>query len=239
MTTPITQADLDAVLAAHPLLSSDGYGDIHTLCPCRTPQKRDEHMARERADLRGALRQVQAAAQWLRPIARNAHATATSPSSYGLKHVMENQTGVYVTNGEFIAAALILGIPIHRSRDRSPNPGIGLNRSALRRQAQEPVMSTSTARFIGGPLDGQTATRTGSRWSSYRGEDGQPIPTAKGDREFYSYGVGGIRPPRRYYRYAPDDGGHVYVHASAWPAWSRPPGVAQPTDPPAATPATT
>jgi len=35
-------------------------------------------------------------------------------SSYGLKHVMENQTTTYVTNGEFIAAAVHLGYRVKR-----------------------------------------------------------------------------------------------------------------------------
>lgn len=133
MTTTIAQADLDAVLAAHPLLTSDGYGDLHRMCPCRNRDERRKHLARERTYLRRALNQVQAAVQWLHPIARNTQATANSPSSYGLKHVMEGQTGAYVTNGEFIAAALILGIPIHHGPGCGPNPGIGLNRVALRR----------------------------------------------------------------------------------------------------------
>ena len=32
--------------------------------------------------------------------------------SYGMKHVMENETGEYVSNGAFIQAALELGFPV-------------------------------------------------------------------------------------------------------------------------------
>jgi hypothetical protein len=41
-------------------------------------------------------------------------------SSYGLKHVVEDRFGEYVSNGEFIAAALIAGFKIQTVYD-SPN----------------------------------------------------------------------------------------------------------------------
>ena len=44
----------------------------------------------------------------------------TASSSYGLKHVVERVMGQYVTNGEFICAALVLGYKIRKIKD-NPN----------------------------------------------------------------------------------------------------------------------
>lgn len=51
--------------------------------------------------------------------------------SYGLKHVMERLTGVYVTNGAFIAAALALGIRVQHTH--GVNASLGLAIGPLRK----------------------------------------------------------------------------------------------------------
>ena len=50
--------------------------------------------------------------------------------SYGMKHVMERATGRYVTNGEFIAAALIVG---YTFRYAEPNVLFGMSARDLKR----------------------------------------------------------------------------------------------------------
>ena len=42
----------------------------------------------------------------------------------------------------------------------------------------------ATALYLGGPLDGQTATRAGTCWPSYRDDNGKAIPAARGDKVF-------------------------------------------------------
>ncbi len=55
-------------------------------------------------------------------------------SSYGLKHVLERSLGGwYVTNGEFIAAALIAGYPYKHD---APNPLFGMSARDIKRLEQ-------------------------------------------------------------------------------------------------------
>jgi hypothetical protein len=62
-----------------------------------------------------------------------------------------------------------------------------------------------TARYVGGPLDGQIATRAGTTWSPYRDDHGSWIASIEGMKEVSRRGG-----PRRYYRFQthPDR----YVH---------------------------
>ncbi|MFI9056074.1 hypothetical protein ACIGXQ_16230 [Streptomyces anulatus] len=87
-----TQADIDTLTAIHPHLNENGYGSSNLSSGTRsmTPVRLDE---------------VQAAYAW---IAEQTWLKAPGKnSSYGLKHVMEEATRTYVTNGAFIAAALL------------------------------------------------------------------------------------------------------------------------------------
>lgn len=113
----LTQADLDAVMTEYPRLTDEGYG-LSNLEP-----ETSERLERERADLRRNLGEVQAAAEWISRQERQSRLSKRSSSSYGLKHVMERETGTYVTNGAFIAAALIIGVP---ARLDHLNPMIGI-----------------------------------------------------------------------------------------------------------------
>ncbi|MBQ0967462.1 hypothetical protein KBY91_31845 [Streptomyces sp. RK23] len=65
-------------------------------------------------------------AQWLRdnvmPIKTH------SADSYGVKHLIEDATGVYMPNGVFIAAALIVGYPF---RYDEPNVRFGMSQRDL------------------------------------------------------------------------------------------------------------
>lgn len=66
------------------------------------------------------------------------------------------------------------------------------------------------AQFIGGPLDGQRVESSGGMWCAYRDENGQRVPTERGDREWLQ---------RRYYTKQKIGRRLVYVHASVWDEW--------------------
>jgi hypothetical protein len=66
---------------------------------------------------------VREIATWLRDNVRPVRAPTVG--SYGMKHVVEKTIGRYVSNGEFIAAALIAGYP-NRHID-GPNADVGMS----------------------------------------------------------------------------------------------------------------
>jgi hypothetical protein len=73
-----------------------------------------------------------------------------------------------------------------------------------------------TTKYIGGPLDGQEATRTGTQWSIYRDDEGNPIPTPKGDREHLKPG----RLPQRFYARQTRGNGVCYVYGPILRQWA-------------------
>ncbi|GLW58127.1 hypothetical protein [Kitasatospora phosalacinea] len=115
MTITITQADLDAVLDANPLLNANGYGK---------PNGYSYDTAAGREQLRGLLEEVQHCVKYLHSQAWQSRLSSRSLNSYNLKHLAENWGDFgYVCNGAMIAAALIVGI---RIRLDSLNPTIGI-----------------------------------------------------------------------------------------------------------------
>ncbi|WP_331757093.1 hypothetical protein OG582_39800 (plasmid) [Streptomyces anulatus] len=107
----ITQADIDTLTANHPQLNENGYGSSNLSLSTRsmTPVRLDE---------------VQAAYAW---IAEQTWLYAPGKiTSYSLKHVMENATGAYVTNGAFIAAALLHAPAGLKVKLDDLNPAIGI-----------------------------------------------------------------------------------------------------------------
>lgn len=69
---------------------------------------------------------VQAAIDWLADKPRTKNVNCSQRTSYGLKHIMERQTGTYVMNGEFLAAALFLGFKLRRVQD-TPNGHLNIS----------------------------------------------------------------------------------------------------------------
>ncbi|BCY11009.1 hypothetical protein [Actinoplanes sp. L3-i22] len=112
---------LTEVMEQHPLLTYFGFG-----VSWRRGQTAEERRA-ELADGRTMLARyedsVREIADWLRD---NVTPIKTpTVGSYGMKHVVENTIGRYVSNGELIAAALIAGYP-HRHID-GPNADFGMS----------------------------------------------------------------------------------------------------------------
>ncbi|MBZ3904402.1 hypothetical protein [Streptomyces griseiscabiei] len=104
----VTQADIDTLTASHPQLSGNGYGPS-AFAP--TPVTLDE---------------VQAAHAW---IAEQPWLNAPGEiSSYTHKHAMETTTGTYVSNGAFIAAALLHAPAGLKVKLDDLNPAIGIKR---------------------------------------------------------------------------------------------------------------
>lgn len=114
---------LAEVMTAHPELNDFGIGvfDAH-----RKPRhQREEELAQQRRELAARERDVLEVAHWLQA---NITPIATpGVGSYGLKHLVERRIGRYVTNGEAIAAALIVGYPHRYGRTTGPNVLFGMS----------------------------------------------------------------------------------------------------------------
>jgi hypothetical protein len=114
------------VMQQHPRLNSFGIGVFNPLS--KTAAQRRAELAANREKLAAAVVMVMGTAEWLR---ENITPIRTPNfSSYTVKHVMQRVTGVYVTNGEFIAAALIAG---YTFKYDPPNVLFGMSARDLRR----------------------------------------------------------------------------------------------------------
>lgn len=73
--------------------------------------------------------EIEAAKRWIKDCCWERKIINWDYSSYGLKHVMERETRIYVTNGAFIKAAMLLGYSIksHNSINVHFNMGIKTN----------------------------------------------------------------------------------------------------------------
>lgn len=113
---------LDEVMAQEPRLSDFGFGvfDERKL----TVEQRREQLQHEREDLRRREELVGRVGAWL--LANIAPIKTPTTGSYGMKHVVEEAIGEYITNGELIAAALMAGYPM--SRPYGPNVDFGMSK---------------------------------------------------------------------------------------------------------------
>lgn len=111
----------------HPQLNCFGIGVYE---PRRkTPEQCEAELADERAALVGQEARVLEIAVWLRE-----HVTpikTPTVGSYGIKHMVERVIGKYVTNGEFIAAALIAGYQFKHTA--GPNMLFGMSARDVKR----------------------------------------------------------------------------------------------------------
>lgn len=132
-------------LESAPDLAMYGYRCQHTAgAPgrCRNDMcGKPADFERDRAALLGAgsLAVIAAAMRVLRTCRPTARVAGRAPSSYGLKHAIEDRltddpaARGYVANGQAIAAALALGFPVGRYEDSSPNAAVGLHLADYRR----------------------------------------------------------------------------------------------------------
>lgn len=110
------------VLASNPKLCEWGFDDGSWVC---------ERFDEDRRRLERNRHDVLAASEW---IARRTRRTKgiTRWWSYGWKHVMERETGLYVTNGAFILAAIALGFT--HTNEHNPSFNMGLIEEELPRR---------------------------------------------------------------------------------------------------------
>jgi len=130
-TTPIpkptfTQADVDRVLEEHPGLTRWG---LRALSHAQKPI--DEQEAARRS-LRESER-VSAVVDWISTHLRATKTVREGYSSYAYKHMVEQHLGRYVTNGEFILAALLCGLHAKPTEEGSPNAYFNLDQRVSRR----------------------------------------------------------------------------------------------------------
>jgi len=118
--------EIDRVLRLEPELSDFGigvYGGGEM-----PPAERSAKLLKDRASLRASSDRIEAAFEYLSEmcIKRNKSINETS-SSYGLKHVVERDIG-YITNGQFITAAIIAGYK-YKKYNGSPNVCFNMSES--------------------------------------------------------------------------------------------------------------
>jgi hypothetical protein len=124
----VTEETLARLLEEYPLLNQNGMGASYAT---RGRAEREAEIARYRERFTDRSAQVQLCADWLCRQRWNIR-PGENFTSYGLKHIVEEETGQYVSNGDFIAAAILVGVPWAPSG--TLNPHIGLDKGALRQK---------------------------------------------------------------------------------------------------------
>ncbi len=110
-----------AVLDANPRLTIQGYG-ISNLYK-GDDREGEFKRAREELELHVNLDAIAKAVAWLNTKGRRKTVNTRAGSTYGIKHVFEADSakgGCYITNGEFIAAALIAGFEVPDGGELNP-----------------------------------------------------------------------------------------------------------------------
>jgi hypothetical protein len=113
--------NLATVMDQHPDLSDYGIGVYDAAH--KSPADQAAELAKSRATLAASDDDVQWVAKWL--IEEISPIATPTVSSYAMKHVMERATGKYVSNGAFIAGALVAGYAMTYTDD--PNPLFGMS----------------------------------------------------------------------------------------------------------------
>lgn len=127
MTSNGPTLSLVEVMERHPQLNLFGIGTFNPRS--KTTEQRQAELADGRTALAGREADVLEIAAWLRE--NVAPIKTPTVTSYGMKHVVERAIGKYVTNGEFIAAALIAGYAFKYTA--GPNPLFGMSARDVKR----------------------------------------------------------------------------------------------------------
>ena len=120
---------LAITMAREPLLNDHGIGVFDGYRNLPIDQRR-RILQDGRRELRKSVERVGTTLTWLRANLGPVKTLSQPLSSYFLKHLAEGDVG-YITNGVFIAAAIIGGYP-HRFYPDSPNVGFGVSRRSVR-----------------------------------------------------------------------------------------------------------
>jgi hypothetical protein len=135
----MTKDDIAAVVGKLPGLGASGLGRPERMGPGGRGA-----WHRQRADLLDDALGCTLAEDWLRGKARTKQPRW---SSYWLKHLLEAETGCYVTNGALIAAAVHLGFA-YRAHPRSPNVNIGIAARSIRASSRAILEATGRLLII-------------------------------------------------------------------------------------------
>lgn len=119
---------LAVVMDMEPYLNANGFGPGRYR---RTLQQQREDVVEWRAELRASAEHVDEIRIWLVQHISPRKTINRNVDSYGLKGLAERKLGAYLTNGEFIAAAIIAGYPYRRIGGGSPNALFGISAQSL------------------------------------------------------------------------------------------------------------
>lgn len=112
------------LLDLHPNLTANGW---------RVGAKDDKY-EEDRAYLVRGYENVERARQWMSERKKTKHTTKTG--SYWLKHVLEREQKQYITNGEFIAGAILAGFTPNRHSD-GPNCSFNISRREIKKHMRD------------------------------------------------------------------------------------------------------
>ena len=95
-----------------------------------TPKEYKKKLAQERKDLRESIDDITWTVNWLETNIMPIKTLNRRHSSYGLKHIAEKQSPKkYITNGVFIAAALIVG---YKGKLNHTNPYFAMSERSIK-----------------------------------------------------------------------------------------------------------
>jgi len=132
----ITIEDVNAVLEQHTWLHFCGYGLPYD--PSKTVAERTHSVQVWRAALLDAssIVQIQKTCEWIKENFEQQKTVNYRHTSYGLKHIVEKKTG-YISNGQFIVAALLCGYTMGRKSHSSYNPSFNIKEVSVKRSEKK------------------------------------------------------------------------------------------------------
>lgn len=132
-TLEIHNSDIDRILLEYPDLTAFGFG-LYGNHEARTDKESRDEFDAEQQELYDNRHEIVLALEWLNK-AKKTMTINRDNSSYGLKHMAESyhrNIGVvddcYISNGAFIAAAVLAGFTIERCRVDSPNAYMNISK---------------------------------------------------------------------------------------------------------------
>jgi hypothetical protein len=121
---------LAITMAREPYLNDFGIG-LYFEHQRRPRAERKKILKEDRQQLRTSVNAVSATVNWLVEHVEPISSINRKHTSYGLKHIASEDIG-YITNGVFIAAAIVASYP-YKVFDDSPNVCFGMSEKSIRR----------------------------------------------------------------------------------------------------------
>lgn len=136
----ITEAEVKTILDQHTWLHFGGYGLPSDRT--KTVAERSHSVKVGRAHLLEprSVEQIQKTCEWIKTNLEPQKTVNYRRTSYGLKHIVEKTTG-YISNGQFIVAALICGYTMGRKPDWGYNPSFNIKELSVKRAEKQVGMS--------------------------------------------------------------------------------------------------